>query len=201
MPGRFAQQQAQSAAAASLSPLRQRTRSLALLEGWASYAEQLVALGTLPAQGAGAVAAPLSDRLQILALRQQLLRLGRLIVALRLHAAPSGSPSASARLEAAEDFFTEECFLDEYAARREAERATYDPLYGAAALGRLQLLQLRADYQAEHQEDFTLKGFHDALLAQGALPVVALRQLLLQHSGPSLRPPREPEPSEPAAQE
>lgn len=219
MPGRFTRATAQRAVNASLSPLRQRTRSLALLDGWAGYAEELIAQsGGL---GAGAVGAPGatippgaagppgsagpaasaglpgqgSERIQILMLRQQLLRLGRLIVALRLHAPPAGSPSANVRLEQAADFFTEQCFLDEYAARREAERATYDPLYGAAALGRLQLLQLRADYQAEHRDDFTAKGFHDALLAQGALPVVALRELLLRHPGPSLRPPPEPAPS------
>ena len=109
--------------------------------------------------------------------------------------ASEGCPPVSARLEQAADFFTEQCFLEEYAARREAERATYDPLYGAAALGRLQLLQLRADYQAEHREDFSLKSFHDTLLAQGSLPVVALRQLLLRHPGPSIRTAPEPEPS------
>lgn len=198
MPGSFARQQAQGAAAATLSPLRQRTRSLALLEGWAGYAEELVALEPAAAVApgpAGGGAAAVNERLQILVLRQQLLRLGRLIVALRLHAAPSGIPPVSARLEQAADFFTEQCFLEEYAARREAERATYDPLSGAAALGRLQLLQLRADYQAEHREDFSLKSFHDALLAQGSLPVVALRQLLLRRPGPSIRPAPEPEPS------
>ena len=141
------------------------------------------------------------DPLLGLRLRQQLLRLGRLLVALRLHAPASGSPSASVRLEQAADFFTEQCYLDEYAARREAERASYDPLYGSAALGRLQLLQLRADYQAEHRDDFSLRGFHDALLAQGALPVVALRELLLRRRGPSLRPVPEPEPNPPAGEE
>jgi hypothetical protein len=57
-------------------------------------------------------------------------------------------------------------------------------------------MQLRADYQAEHHDDFTLKGFHDAVLAQGAVPVVALRQLLLHQRGPSLRAPPEPDPSQ-----
>ncbi len=197
MPGSFARQQAHQAAAATLSPLRQRTRSFALLEGWAGYAEELVALGAASATAASSPggAGSGNERLQLLARRQQLLRLGRLIVALRLHAPPSGSPPASARLEQAEDFFTAQCYLDEYAARREVERATYDPLYGSAALGRLQLLQLRADYQAEHRDDFSLRAIHDALLAQGALPVVALRQLLLRHRGPSIRPAPEPSPA------
>ena len=205
MPGRFARYLAQRAVLTSLSPLRQRTRSFAFLEGWAAYAEQLVAqgggLGPVFGGITAAPPAPLggpspgSERIQILMLRQQLLRLGRLIVALRLHAPPAGSPSPNVRLEQAADFFTEQCYLDEYTARREVERATYDPLYGSAALGRLQLLQLRADYQAEHHDDFTLKGFHDAVLAQGALPVVALRGLLLHVPGPSLHPAPAAEPS------
>lgn len=205
MPGRFARHAAQRAVMASLSPLRQRSRSLAFLEGWAGYAEQLVAFGNgpglLPTGVAAGPPSPGSERLQVLALRQQLLRLGRLIVALRLHAPASGSPSASVRMEQATDFFTEQCFLDEYAARREVDRATYDPLYGSAGLGRLQLLQLRADYQAEHHDDFSPKGFHDALLAQGALPVVALRELLLRQRGPSLRPVPEPEPKLPSGED
>ena len=41
MPGRYAQQQLLRQRAKGLSPLRQRTRSLAFAEGWADYAQQL----------------------------------------------------------------------------------------------------------------------------------------------------------------
>lgn len=207
VPGHFTQQLVLRQNAATLSPLRQRTLSVALLEGWSGYAEQLLALENPTAQAVG-------ERVQLLALRAQIIRLGRLIAVLRLHAQPgappisggaaaptqSQPPAAQARLEDAVRFLMEECYLDEYAARREAERATYDPLAGLPALGRLQLNQLRADYLAEHAGEGTeaqrLRAFHDALLSQGALPVVSLRTLLLQKPGPSLLPPP-PEPLAP----
>jgi hypothetical protein len=187
VPGHYTQQLAMRRQAGGLSPIRLRTLSTAFLEGWSHYAAQSLVMDAAPAGPAG-------DRLQALALRIELLQLGRLLAAIRLFAPPPGASPSAARLEEAVHFFVEECYLDEYAARREAERLTYDPLSGLAALGRLQLEQLRSDYQAEQGKSYTAQGFHDALLSQGALPVVALRRILLAHPGPSLVPPAEPPP-------
>ncbi len=187
-PGQYTQQMVERHQQNRLSPLRLRTLSPAFLEGWSHYAEQSI-LQEAPLNSAA------SEKLLFLGLRIQLLRLGRLLMALRLHAPLGVAPQPAARLEDAVRFFTEECYLDEYAARREAERLTYDPLCGLGALGQLQLSQLRLDAQKEQGERFNLQGFHDALLAQGALPVVALRRILLLHPGPSLLAPPEPPPS------
>lgn len=188
VPGHYTQQLVMRHQASSLSPIRLRTLSSAFLEGWSHYAEQSL-VGTLSGQA--------GDRAQLLSLRIQLLRLGRLVAVLRLHAPPPSAAQASgtARTEEAVHFFVEECYLDEYAARREAERLTYDPLFALGALGQLQLQQLRLDYQAEQGSRYSSLAFHDLLLAQGALPVVALRRLLLAHPGPSLLMPPEPPPS------
>lgn len=190
VPGHFTQQTVARRLSSGLPPIRMRTLSTAFLEGWSHYAEASL-VETAPPPGA------LGERLQLLSLRVELLRLGRLLAAIRLHAPPFGAPPAGARLEDAVRFFVEECYLDEYAARREAERLTYDPLAGLGALGQLQLEQLRSDYQAEQGTSFGNQAFHDALLMQGALPVVALRRLLLTRgaAGPSLQPPAEPPPS------
>lgn len=193
MPGRYAQLTMLRRQSSGLGPLRLRTQSTAFLEGWSAYAEQLVAVEAgQPGQ--------VGDRLQALALRAQLLRLGRLLTVLRLHAVSAGAASANNRSEDSVRFLVEDCYLEEYAARREVERLSYDPTPGLAGLGWLQLVQLREDYRAEQGEKYSPGAFHDALLAQGALPVVALRKLLLSRPGPSLRPPPEPPPASPASE-
>ena len=80
-------------------------------------------------------------------------------------------------------FFREEAYLEESTARREAERGTFDPQYVLYALGKMMLLQLRADCKSKQGEKFSLQGFHDQLLGQGNLPFWAHRELMLGESG------------------
>lgn len=171
VPGRFVQHQSLRQVLDRLPPVRQRWRSQAFVEGWAHYAEGLLA---------EALQEPVRSRLQVLALRAELIRLGRLVVVIRLHA--GGGPPA-ARLEEAARYLTEECHLDDHTARREAERAALDPLVMMAALGRMQLRQLVADLAARQPQP-ALRTLHDAVLRQGELPVVALRRILLSEGAP-----------------
>jgi hypothetical protein len=180
-PGRLAHQLILRQKQGSLSQLRQRGHSLALVEGWPLYATQQ-AISLFP-KGAT------RDHLQLLFLRHRLVQLGRLIVALRLHVVGSGAAAVSQRMEDAIRFLAEDCYLDEHAARREVERGTYEPLYGLAALGALQLTQLRDDYKAQQGESYSQSSFHEAVLSAGLLPVSVLRKLLLRNPSPSLRPP------------
>ena len=56
---------------------------------------------------------------------------------------------------------------------------TYRPTYPLSyLLGRTLLLKLRADEQARLGDAFSLKGFHDALLRNGSLPISFHRRLL-----------------------
>jgi uncharacterized protein (DUF885 family) len=48
----------------------------------------------------------------------------------------------------------------------------YQVCYG---VGRRELLRLRDDYRAARGAAFTLRGFHDAVLAYGGLPVALMR--------------------------
>jgi len=50
-------------------------------------------------------------------------------------------------------------------------------------LGKALLLRLRADEQARLGSDFSLKGFHDALLYSGNLPISFQRRLLAGEGG------------------
>jgi uncharacterized protein (DUF885 family) len=165
-PGHFVQGEAARRAPSTIERVAQ---SGAFVEGWAHYAERLAI-----AQGYG------DEHLELAALREALTRACRLVAALKLHA-------FGAKLDDAVKIFTDEGYLDDLAARREAERGAYDPAYLAHALGRLEIEKLRDDYRAARGEAFSLAEFHDKLLAHGAAPVPLLRKLLLPgDAGPPL---------------
>jgi uncharacterized protein (DUF885 family) len=130
-------------------------------EGWPSYFERMVI-----DQGFGSGDAKLRWALE----RTQLLRSARLVAAVRFHA-------LNARLDDIVKVFADEAGLDDYAARREAERIAVDPLQLLDALGRLSLEQLRDTWRAQHT-DAPLSQLHDAMLAHGSIPVATLRSLV-----------------------
>lgn len=132
-------------------------------DGWAHYAEQLVA-------DEGFHAA--DPRYRLAQTGEALNRICRLIAGLRLHGGEWTLADATA-------FFEREAHLPAVAARREAERGSYDPTYGGYTLGRLAALKLRKDYAAARGAAFNLREFHDAVMANGIAPWWAHRQLLL----------------------
>jgi uncharacterized protein (DUF885 family) len=140
---------------------------LSFIEGWAHYAEQMtVEQGFArrdPARRLGQLA-------------EALVRLTRLIVGVRLH-------TEDLSVEQGVRLFRDEAYLEESSARREAERGTFDPAYVVYSLGKLMLLKLRADAEEQQRADFSLKSFHDALLAQGLAPFWAHRTLMLGERG------------------
>jgi uncharacterized protein (DUF885 family) len=140
------------------------------VEGWAHYAEQMMV-------DAGFHRSEPTIRLGQLA--ESLVRLARFIVAIRLHC-------EDLSVEQGVRFFRDEAFLEETTARREAERGTFDPTYLVSSVGKLMLLKLRHDYEAEQGGRFSLRAFHDALLGQGTAPFWALRRLLLKDTPESV---------------
>ena len=64
--------------------------------------------------------------------------------------------------------------------RAEALRGTYDIGYGSYSLGKLQILKLRKDYEAQEGSAFSLKKFHDAMLKHGMPPIRLLREIMLK---------------------
>jgi uncharacterized protein (DUF885 family) len=137
--------------------------SSAFVEGWAHYCEQMMVDEGFrrqdPAMRSGQLA-------------EALIRLCRTIVGIRLHCEDMS-------VEQAVRFFRDEAFLEEASARREAERGTFDPSYILYSTGKLMLLKLRDDYKARSGGKFSLRGFHDTLLANGSVPIWLHRRLML----------------------
>lgn len=134
------------------------------VEGWAHYCEQMMLENGF---GRG------DDHIKLGQLAEALIRLARLVVGIKLHA-EDFSVEQSVR------FFRNEAFMEEGSARREAERGTFDPGYVVYSAGRLMLLKLRADYEAQQQGSYSLRTFHDTLLANGAVPFWMHRRLMLR---------------------
>ena len=137
--------------------------SNAFVEGWAHYCEHMMI-------EAGFRRGDATVRLGQLA--EALVRLARFVVGIRLHC-------EDLSVEQGMRFFRDEAFLEEATARREAERGTFDPGYIVYSLGKLMMLKLRHDYQEQLEGKFSLRTFHDAVLAQGTAPLWAHRRLLL----------------------
>ena len=104
----------------------------------------------------------------------------RFVVGIRLHC-------EDLSVEQGVRFFKDEAFLEEGSARREAERGTFDPSYILYTAGKLMLLKLREDVKAREGSGFTLRKFHDQLLANGTVPLWLHRALMLgEQNGPVL---------------
>jgi uncharacterized protein (DUF885 family) len=133
------------------------------VEGWAHYCEHMM-------MEAGFRRGDI--RLKLGQLAEALVRLARFVVAIRLHC-------EDLSVEQGMRFFRDEAFLEEATARREAERGTFDPTYLVYSVGKLMLLKLRRDYKERQEGKFSMRAFHDAVLAQGNAPFWAHRRLLL----------------------
>jgi uncharacterized protein (DUF885 family) len=138
--------------------------SASFVEGWAHYAEHMMMEAGFGRQ---------DPRIRVGQLAEALLRLTRVVVAIRLHC-------EDLSVEQGMRLFRDEAFLEEATARREAERGTFDPTYLVYSVGKLMMLRLRADVKEREGSMFSLRSFHDAVLAQGALPFWAQRRLLLE---------------------
>jgi uncharacterized protein (DUF885 family) len=137
------------------------------IEGWAHYAEQMMMEAGFGRE---------DPALRLGQLQEALIRLTRFVVSIRLHA-------EDLSVEQGVRLFREHAFLEEASARREAERGTFDPTYLVYSLGKLMLLKLRRDAKEKLGAKYSLKTFHDSLLAQGAAPIWAHRQLMLGAAG------------------
>jgi len=79
-------------------------------------------------------------------------------------------------------FFMDNWYQGEKPSYQEALRGTFDPGYIVYSLGKLMMLKLRHDYQEQIDGKFSLRTFHDAVLAQGTAPLWAHRRLLLNET-------------------
>ena len=133
-------------------------------EGWAHYCEEMFLEA---GYGEG------DPKLQLAEAQEALVRICRLLCSLRMH-------TQGQTLQEAGDFFQANAYMEELPAQKEALRGTFDPGYLNYTLGKILIYKLRADWQAEQGESYSLKSFHDELLSHGGPPVPLLRQHMLK---------------------
>lgn len=132
-------------------------------EGWAHYTEQMML-----DEGYGNN----DPKLRLGQLKDALLRDARFIAGLEMH-------TGRMTLEQAKNFFVDEGYQTPAVADVESKRGTSDPTYLMYTLGKLQILKLREDYRKQQGDKFTLLGFHDRFMQQGAVPLKIIRKAML----------------------
>jgi uncharacterized protein (DUF885 family) len=149
--------------------------SYAFIEGWAHYGEQMMideGFGEVgPASGNQSVELK-AAKYRLAQLDESLLRVCRLCVAIKMHC-------QGMSVEDGAKFFNQNCYYGEKPSHAEAMRGTFDPGYANYTLGKLMILKLRADYQAQEGAAYSLEKFHNEMLRHGMPPVPLLRQVLL----------------------
>lgn len=172
-PGHYLQHLHRNAAVNSR--VRKSFSSYAFVEGWAHYTEQMLLDEGFPddKQFPNAVERELKTLKYRLAQSDEaLLRLCRLCCSIKMHC-------ADMTVDEATKFFQDNCYYQEQPARQEAVRGTHDPGYLYYTLGKLMILKLRRDWQAQEGTTYSLQRFHDEMLRHGAPSIPILRQVML----------------------
>ncbi|MCZ7572285.1 MAG: DUF885 domain-containing protein [Ardenticatenaceae bacterium] len=140
------------------SRLRKLAYSTLFVEGWAFYCEQLL-------DDLGYLAHP---KARLYRLAGQLWRAMRIILDVSLHTRGM-SPARAAEL-------LQQAGLDAAGAAVEVQRYLMMPTQPMSYLiGKLEILKIMAEYQEREGNDFTLRKFHDTLLAAGSIPTALVR--------------------------
>lgn len=149
--------------------------SYAFIEGWAHYSEQMLideGYGQVgPAAGSQPVALK-AAKYRLAQLDESMLRVCRLCVAIKMHC-------QGMSVEEGSKFFQDNCYYGEKPSYAEARRGTFDPGYANYTLGKLMILKLRQDYQAQEGAGYSLEKFHNEMLRHGMPPVPLLREVML----------------------
>ncbi|MGZ8501799.1 MAG: DUF885 domain-containing protein [Candidatus Limnocylindrales bacterium] len=150
---------------------RALTSAPEFVEGWGMYSEQMM-------REQGFDDAP-NFRLNMHT--DAIWRACRILLDVRMH---RGELSVDESIR----FMVERTRFEEANARAEILRYTYTPTYQLSyLLGKVLLLQLRADEQKRLGSAFSLKGFHDTLLRNASLPISFHRRLLDGEGGSTAR--------------
>jgi uncharacterized protein (DUF885 family) len=151
-----------SAATRHPSIVRLLTDAPEFVEGWGMYSEQM-----MREQGFD------NGPEFLLAMRTDAIwRACRIILDVRMHRGELTVDEATA-------FLIEHTAFEHANAQAEVFRYTYTPTYQLSyLLGKVLLLQLRADEQKRLGDKFSLKNFHDVLTRNGSLPISFHRRLL-----------------------
>jgi uncharacterized protein (DUF885 family) len=142
------------------------------VEGWAMYCEQM-----MREQGFDD-----GPRFQVGLATDAIWRACRIILDVRMH-------RGELSIEEATEFLHSMTRFERSVARAEVVRYTYTPTYQLSyLLGKVMILELRADEQRRLGPSFELRAFHDALLRNGSLPISFHRRLLNGEGGRPVLP-------------
>ncbi|AQZ66845.1 unnamed protein product [[Actinomadura] parvosata subsp. kistnae] len=137
------------------SEVRRVLQSLAFIEGWAHYAEELCVEEGFEAG---------DPRFEIGVWVEALIRVTRLACAIGVHTGQMTVEEGARRFES-------DTHLAGPAALSEARRASFDPTYGRYTWGKLLIMDLRERARAEWGAGFTVQRFHKELLHLGSPPL------------------------------
>ncbi len=151
------------------TPVEKVFGSYAFIEGWAHYAEKMMIDEKYGSTGDSIKEA----KYRLAQSAEALLRLCRLCVSIKMHC-------QGMTIDEATHFFMENWHQGEKPSYQEALRGTYDPGYLYYALGKMEMLKLRADYEKQEGKRFSLQKFHDQVLDHGMPPIRFLREKLLK---------------------
>jgi uncharacterized protein (DUF885 family) len=140
------------------------------IEGWGLYCEQMMLDEGLHGG---------DPKYRLAQLQMALMRACRYLVGLRMH-------TQRMTVDQAAKFFEDNAYQTAHNAMVEALRGTGDPGYLRYQLGKLMILKLREDVRKQQGAAFDLGKFHDAFLAQGAVPIKLIRRAMLGADGPLL---------------
>jgi uncharacterized protein (DUF885 family) len=150
------------------SVVRRTFRTNFLIEGWALYCEEMMALSGLYADTIGAM---------INALEGVKYRAARVIVDVKLQ-------TGVFTYDDALQFMTSIFGGNESYYAREIKRYISDPIQPSSYLiGKIQLLELKEAYRRMKGDAFDLKDFHDELLSHGSIPIKFIKRLMLRQGG------------------
>jgi uncharacterized protein (DUF885 family) len=156
-----------SAAVAHPSIVRLLVDAPEFVEGWGMYSEQMMREQGFD-DGPDFLLAMHTDAIW---------RACRIILDVRMHRGEMSVEQATALL-------IEHTGFEHANAQAEVFRYTYTPTYQLSyLLGKVLLLQLRADEQRRLGDRFSLKHFHDTLMNNGSLPISFHRRLLAAAAG------------------
>ncbi len=140
------------------------------VEGWGLYVEQMMLDEGLHSG---------EPTYRLAQIQMALQRACRYLAGIRMH-------THGMTVEDAAKFFESDAYMTPHNAMVEALRGTGDPGYLRYQLGKLMILKLREDVRAKQVASFDLGKFHDAFLAQGAVPIRLIRRAMLGSDGPLL---------------
>jgi len=162
-----------TAALSTPTPARLMVEAPEFVEGWGMYCEQMMleeGFEDSPAR-------------RVIVATDAIWRAARIILDIRLHRGEVG-------VDEGIEFLVEHTGFERPVARAEVRRYTTVPGYNLSyLLGKILLLRLRSDEQERLGAAYSLRGFHDALLYSGSLPVSFHRRLLAGEGGGSTTAP------------